>query len=214
MRAVAAEWFERPVDELTEDVSYGLREWGIEQDEQYASLHRFAVTSRKLFRTTPMVPGARRVLRRLSNEGYRIRIITHRLFIQYFHAIAVQQTIEWLDHHGLPYWDLCFMKDKGQVGADIYIEDAPANVQRLRARGLHTICFANSTNKDVAPPRATDWEEVYRLVKEWRRDPHLQREDSRVAEAAGDVARITRKQKAPPATSRAPIDRGDASSAA
>jgi hypothetical protein len=86
MRAVAAEWFERPVDELSEDVSWGLPEWGIEKIEQYNSLHRFAVTARELFTSTPMVPGARKVLRRLSDEKYRIRIITHRLFIQYFHA--------------------------------------------------------------------------------------------------------------------------------
>ncbi len=116
MREVAAEWFERPIEDLTEDVSYGLPEWGVEKD-QYDSLHRFAVTARDLFSTVPTIPGARRVLRRLSNENYRIRIITHRLFIQYFHAMAVQQTIEWLDHHGIPYRDLCFMKEKDQVGA-------------------------------------------------------------------------------------------------
>jgi 5'(3')-deoxyribonucleotidase len=177
MREIAAEWFERPVDELTEDVSYGLPEWGIdpEKPEQYQNLHRFAVTERELFKTTPMVPGARRVLRKLSDDGYRIRIITHRLYIHYFHARAVQQTIEWLDHYGLPYRDLCFMKDKDQVGADIYIEDSPTNVEKLRAQKLYTICFANSTNKDVASPRAADWEEVYHLVKECRRNSHLHR---------------------------------------
>jgi 5'(3')-deoxyribonucleotidase len=179
MREIAAEWFERDVNELTEDVSYGLREWGIKNDEQYNSLHRFAVTARELFKTTKMLPGARSVLRRLSNEGYRIRIITHRLFIQYFHAIAVQQTIEWLDHHGLPYWDLCFMKDKYQVGADLYIEDSPKNVELLRARNLQTICFSNSSNKHVAPPKATNWEEVYRLVKEWTgKNSHPQQTNS------------------------------------
>jgi hypothetical protein len=68
--------------------------------EQYFSLHRFAVTARNLFRDLEMIPGARSTLRQLSDEGYRIRIITHRLFIQYFHAIAVQQTIEWLDRNG------------------------------------------------------------------------------------------------------------------
>src|SRR5262245_11605617 len=76
MRTIAAEWFERPVDELPENVSYGLPEWGITSKDQYASLHRFAVTGRGLFREAPMIPGARKVLRRLSDEGYRIRIIT------------------------------------------------------------------------------------------------------------------------------------------
>ncbi len=98
------------------------------------------------------------------------RIITHRLFIQYFHGLAVQQTTDWLDQNGIPYWDLCFMKNKEQVGANIYIEDAPDNVARLRAKGLFTICFANSTNKDVDEPRAVNWEQVYELVHEWVRE--------------------------------------------
>lgn len=168
MRRIAAEWFERPIEELTPDVSYGLREWGVTSEEQYLSLHRFAVTQRDLFKTVPMISGARKYLRRLSDEGARVRIITHRLFIQYFHNLAVAQTIDWLDHHGIPYWDLCFMKDKEQVGANIYIEDGPANIEQLRGKRLYAICFANSTNKEMPPPRASSWEEVYKLVQaEW-----------------------------------------------
>jgi 5'(3')-deoxyribonucleotidase len=170
MREIAAEWFEKPVNELTTDVSYGLREWGLREDE-YSSLHRFAVTERDLFKTTPMIPGARKVLRTLSSEGYRIRIITHRLFISYFHEMAVSQTIHWLDHHGIPYRDLCFMKDKEQVGADIYVEDSPDNIRALRTENNFAICFANSTNKDIDAPRADTWDEVYEIVKGWNRVP-------------------------------------------
>jgi 5'(3')-deoxyribonucleotidase len=164
MREVAAEWFECGVDDLTPDVTYGLPEWGLTSEEQYQSLHRFAVTQRDLFKSTAMIPGARKYLRKLSNEGARIRIITHRLFIHYFHKTAVAQTIGWLDEQGIPYWDLCFMKEKEQVGADIYVEDSPENIQRLREKGLYTICFANSTNQKVADPRAKSWEQVYHLI--------------------------------------------------
>lgn len=166
MREIAAEWLECPIEQLTTDVSYGLPEWGIASNDKYESLHRFAVTQRSLFKTSPMIPGARRYLRLLSDEGARIRIITHRLFIHYFHNAAVSQTIDWLDEHGIPYWDLCFMKAKEQVGADIYVEDAPTNIGKLRSGGLPTICFANSTNKRVSPPRANSWEEVYKLIHE------------------------------------------------
>lgn len=165
MRRIAAEWFERDEGELPTDVSYGLPEWGVTDIDHYNSLHRFAVTARDLFTNVEMIPGTRKVLRKLSDERFRIRIITHRLFIRYFHAIAVKQTIEWLDSKGIPYWDLCFMKDKHQVGADIYIEDSPRNVQDLRNEGFYTICFANSTNKDIGDPRTSDWDEIYRLVK-------------------------------------------------
>ena len=168
MREIASEWFECPLDKLSCDVSYGMTEWGVTGTNQYESLHRFAVTQRELFKTMNMIPGSRKYLRMLSDEGYRIRIITHRLFIHYFHASAVQQTVEWLDSHGIPYWDLCFMKEKAQVGADIYVEDAPHNVTQLRERGLYTICFANSTNRQISSPRAASWQEVYDLVRGYR----------------------------------------------
>ncbi|HLF72151.1 MAG TPA: 5'-nucleotidase [Dehalococcoidia bacterium] len=164
MRECAAEWFERPLDELTKTPSYGLEEWGVESRNQYDSLHRFAVLQRELFRTAPMIPGARRYLRKLSDEGVRIRIITHRLYVYYFHRTAVSQTVDWLDDNGIPYWDLCFMKDKDQVGADIYVDDSPDNVRKLREAGLYTICFSNSTNRELAPPRAESWADVYELV--------------------------------------------------
>ncbi|MDW7730548.1 MAG: 5'-nucleotidase [Bacillota bacterium] len=162
MREIASEWLECDIEDLTSDVNYGLPEWGI---KDYESLHRFAVTQRDLFSTSIMIDGARKYLRMLSDEGARIRIITHRLFISYFHQMAVSQTIEWLDKNAIPYKDLCFMKDKEQVGADIYIEDAPENVKKLREAGLYTICFANSTNRNVGQPRVKTWEEAYVLIK-------------------------------------------------
>jgi beta-phosphoglucomutase-like phosphatase (HAD superfamily) len=164
MREIAAEWFERDIDELPIQVSHGLEEWGVADEEQYQSLHRFAVTQRALFETMPIIPGARKYLRLLSDEGARIRIITHRLYIHHFHRESISQTVDWLDTHAIPYWDLCFMKDKAGVGADIYVEDTPANIHALRAKGLYTICFVNSTNSDLDPPRATSWAEVYELV--------------------------------------------------
>jgi 5'(3')-deoxyribonucleotidase len=169
MREIASEWFECPIEGLSTEVSYGLSEWGVIDKSQYESLHRFAVTQRELFKSMPMIPGARKYLRMLSDDGYRIRIITHRLFIHYFHASAVQQTVEWLDSHGIPYWDLCFMKEKEQVGADIYVEDTADNVSLLRDKGLYTICFANSTNRDVSAPRAETWQEVYEMINAYQK---------------------------------------------
>lgn len=177
MREIAAEWFEMEITTLPTEVSYGLKEWGIANDDQYNSLHRFAVTQRGLFKSLPMIPGARRSLRRLSEDGYRIRIITHRLFIQYFHEIAVRQTIEWLDGNGIPYWDLCFMKEKDQVGADLYVEDSPKNVESLRRAGHKVICFGNSTNRQIALPRAENWDEAFRLIKELAPFPRLKKSD-------------------------------------
>jgi uncharacterized HAD superfamily protein len=164
MREIAAEWFERPIQELTREVSYDLAEWGVKSPDEYSSLHRFAVTQRNLFGSASMIPGTRKYLRLLSDEGARIRIITHRLYIHFFHREAVSQTTDWLDNRGIPYWDLCFMKQKEQVGADLYIEDSPENIRALRTKGLYTICFANSTNASVPAPRAASWQEAYELI--------------------------------------------------
>jgi len=166
MREIAAEWLEVDLSSLTKDVSYGLTEWGIRDEDHYRQLHRFAVTQRDLFETCVPIKGAATTLRRLSDEGYRIRIITHRLFINFFHEASVRQTIRWLDKHGIPYRDLCFMGEKDQVGADVYIDDSPDNIAALRAAAHYAICFANSANKGIAAPRARKWEEVYTLIKQ------------------------------------------------
>jgi 5'(3')-deoxyribonucleotidase len=113
-----------------------------------------------------IIEGAAPALRGLSDADVHIRIITHRLFIGHFHREAVQQTVDWLDNYGVPYRDLCFMGEKTAVGADLYIEDTPKNVQALRAAGAPTIVFTNSTNRELDGPRADDWLEVERLVLE------------------------------------------------
>jgi 5'(3')-deoxyribonucleotidase len=164
LRPIAAEWLGVPVASLTATPSYGFTEWNLPQAGSYDDLHRFAVTQRNLFRELLPMPGAPAVLRRLSQAGIRIRIITHRLYINYFHQEAVKQTVEWLDHHGIPYWDLCFMKDKAAVGADLYLEDSPDNIAALRADGHATIAFSNSTNLALPAPRAETWAEVETLV--------------------------------------------------
>ncbi len=174
LRPIAAEWLGVALETLTPHVSWGLVEWGVAQAPGgYDKLHRFAVTQRELFLTMPPMPGAPQALRRLSLEGVRIRIITHRLFIKYFHQVAVSQTIQWLDRHDIPYWDLCFMQQKTAVGADLYVEDSPTNIERLRAEGAKTIVFTNSTNEHLAGPRASTWDEVAQMVlaekAEWER---------------------------------------------
>jgi len=167
LRPIAAEWLGVDVATLPERVSWGLPEWGIDKaPDGYEALHRFAVTQRDLFRILPPMPGAPAALRQLSAADVRIRVITHRFFIKFFHQVAARQTIEWLDHHDIPYWDLCFMQEKAAVGADLYIEDSPTNVERLRAQRLNTIVFTNSTNEHVDPPRANTWTQLVELVLE------------------------------------------------
>jgi len=171
LRKIAAAWLNKPLEALTADVSYGFEEWGLDEFGGYERLHRFAVTQRNLFRDMEPIKDAPAILRKLSNMNIRIRIITHRLFLKYNHKATITQTVDWLDSWDIPYWDLCFMADKGAVGAHIYIDDSPDNIVRLRDNGCNTIIFSNSTNLDLDGPRADNWQEAERLVmealKEW-----------------------------------------------
>lgn len=175
MREIVAELKEVEPRELTPHVSFGLGEWDL--DEEYKDIHRFAVTQRDLFASMRPIPGAVPALRRLSNEGVHIRIITHRLFISHFHRTAVTQTTAWLDQHGFPYFDLCFMREKGHVDADIYVEDTESNIVDLQRRGKPVIAFTNSANVDMDPPpllRAQGWAQAESMIRDaYRR--HLNR---------------------------------------
>jgi 5'(3')-deoxyribonucleotidase len=173
LRPVAAEWRGVKPEDLTPDVSYGLNEWGISGDE-YQELHRFAVTQREIFFKQPPIEGAPATLRRLGyHDSIRIRIITHRLFIKYTHEMSVRQTVQWLEAYGIPYWDICFMKAKGEVGANLYIEDSPNNIKALRVAGKDVLIFTNSTNKTEPGERANTWEDVEKFVlkkvEEWEK---------------------------------------------
>jgi 5'(3')-deoxyribonucleotidase len=168
MRKVVAEWLGRDPESLPADVGWDMAEWGVEPGE-FHKVHRFAVVQRNLFLEMGMIAGAGPSLRRLSHLGIRIRIITHRLIIEHFHQIAVAQTVAWLDRYGIPYWDLCFMGEKGAVNADLYLEDSPHNIEVLLGDGRDVIVFTHFANQHLEvrrDGRARNWVEAERLVKE------------------------------------------------
>lgn len=169
LKPIAAEWRGVPVESLPDEVSYGFAEWKLGGKRGYDDLHRYALKERRLFETLPVINGAAASLRRLSRQGVRIRIITHRLYIPWFHRQAVNQTVEWLEKNGIPYWDLCFMAAKSSVDAHVYVEDSPGNIQLLRKAGRKVIVMRNSTNRHLKGPAAESWREVEEWVKVERR---------------------------------------------
>jgi len=178
MKVIFAEWEGRDLASLHPKPTYGFPEWGLNL-RKYNRLHRFAVTQRQLFSTMEPIDGAPQALRRLSAENVRIRIVSHRLFIPYFHEAAASQTILWLEKHGIPYWDLCLIKDKSAVRADVFVEDTPSNVRKLQSHGVDVICFTNPSNEQEAlsVPRVSTWQEAEQMIRsrhyEWRRERGL-----------------------------------------
>ncbi len=154
-------------DTLEPQRSWNFHEWGL-TDEDFDRLHRRAVLEHRMFRDMPMVAGAAEALWRLSDAGVWIRIVTHRLYANWGHAIAVGDTVAWLDRVGIPYRDLCFLGAKPEVEADLYVEDAPHNLAELVAAGNQVIIFDQPYNRDVPGHRARSWAEVEAAVVEHR----------------------------------------------
>lgn len=143
--------------------SWDFTEWGVGPDE-FDRYHRAAVLEHRIFRTMAPLPGAADALWRLSDAGVWVRIITHRLCVNWGHAVAVADTVEWLDRAGIPYRDICFLGAKPEVEADAYVDDGPHNVEALRAKGDVVIVFDQPYNRHLEGPRAGGWADVEELV--------------------------------------------------
>lgn len=144
--------------------------WGIRDREHYIELHNKAVNE-GMFAKMPLVNGVSDALWRLNDEhDIHIRIVTHRLIIKGGHDRAVADTVGWLQRTRedgrpiIPYRDICFIADKAEVGGDLYIDDAPHNVESLRGQGFDVIVMDHPYNRHLAGPRAANWDEVEALV--------------------------------------------------
>ncbi len=140
-------------------------QWGL-SFEEFEEAHRRAVVEDRMFRRMQPLPGVSDALWQLSDAGVWIRIITHRLIFNWAHEASAADTAAWLDAHQIPYRDLCFIGDKPNVGADLYVDDSPTNILSLRAAGRTAIVFDQPYNRHLPGPRAETWEEVVRLVQE------------------------------------------------
>jgi 5' nucleotidase, deoxy (Pyrimidine), cytosolic type C protein (NT5C) len=100
----------------------------------YEALHTFAVRQRELFRNLRPIDAAPLTVRLLSTRDIRVRIITDRLVSKYVHQKAGRQAIEGLDHHDIAYWNLCFRRDDGAVGAILYIRGHGPRCQEASVR--------------------------------------------------------------------------------
>jgi 5'-nucleotidase len=162
-RQVVAAELGVPASSLGEQVAWDYEAWGLDQ-AAFLDIHRRAVLEHRMFLSMPVIDGVAEALWNLSDAGVWIRLITHRLYANWGHQVAVSDTVAWLDEHRIPYRDLCLLGDKPQVEADVYIDDAPHNVEALRSSGNTVIVFDQPYNRAVDGLRASTWPEVEALV--------------------------------------------------
>jgi 5'-nucleotidase len=164
-RASVARQFARAPDSLPpQTVMDAYSQWGL-SFEEFEEAHRRAVLDDNMFRHMAPLPGVSEALWELSDLGVWIRIITHRLIFNWAHETSAADTAAWLDQHKIPYRDLCFIGDKPNVGADLYIDDSPTNIISLRDAGKTAIVFDQPYNRDLPGPRATSWADVVATVR-------------------------------------------------
>lgn len=148
--------------------------WPFDSEEDFLATHKKAVVDHNLFSSLEPIEKASDSLWELSDLGVRIRIVTYRLVVNFSHSQAVRDTIAWLESTRadgrplIPYRDICFVKDKAHVGCDMYIDDAPHNIEALReAKGPdNVIVFHQEYNSHVGDPRVSSWDQVVEIVKQ------------------------------------------------
>jgi len=152
-------------DQLPLERSWDFNQWNLDAAGGFDRLHSLAVAEHHMFATMPPIDGVADALWRLSDAGVWIRVITHRLYVNWGHASAVADTVTWLDDQRIPYRDICFLGNKPDVGADVYVDDGPHNIEQLREAGHSVIVFDQPYNQDQGGPRA-DWAELEDMVME------------------------------------------------
>jgi uncharacterized HAD superfamily protein len=121
-------------------------------------------------------PGAVETVRAWHEAGHVIHVMSHR------EPCAHGATERWLHEIGLPYDELYCSHDKVarcvELGMDLLIDDAPANLVRALERGMHVATLIHPWNRDVCEEEdvtcARDWPELARRLA-----PLLARETAR-----------------------------------
>lgn len=142
--------------------------WPFADEADFMRVHQIAVNEHNLYRDMDPIPGASDALWALSDAGIRIRVVTHRLVVNFLHATAVADTVAWLDQHNIPYRDICFVRDKADVGCHLLIDDSPINIASLQSkRGPDSVAiFHQEYNSHLEGIRVHNWGDVLNLVRQ------------------------------------------------
>lgn len=118
--------------------------------------------SPSIFRDLPAYPDAVPTLRTLAAE-HDIVIVTSK------YDWAIADTLEWLAEHQVPTREIHFTWDKPTVACDVYLEDAPHNLEAYAQRRPQALICRFVRRWNAAVPGTVDvhsWAEFARLVRD------------------------------------------------
>lgn len=160
LRTFVSEKLGVPRSQLPEPTDYHFSNWGEDFTKNFRNYHAEAV-NKGLYLALDSTAFASQVVSILNDEEYHIRIITSRFVKPGQHATVVKDTALWLDNNGIPYRDIMFTSRKTDVYADLYIDDAPSNIEEFQKAGKNALIFNTSYNQEVTGyPRVNNWLEV------------------------------------------------------
>lgn len=116
-----------------------------------------------IFRELPPFPGAVEAMTELAQE-HRIVIVSSKF------DWAIPDTLEWLAEHRVPAREIHFVWDKTAVPCDVYLEDAPANLEALVAKRPKSLVCRMIRPWNRPLPGAVDvpdWTVFRDQVREW-----------------------------------------------
>ena len=116
-----------------------------------------------IFRDLPVYPGAVETMGELALE-HRIVIISSKF------DWAIPDTLAWLAEHRVPAREIHFVWDKTSVPCDVYLEDAPANLDALvTARPEALVCrMVRPWNRPVnGAVDVSDWPAFRDQIRAW-----------------------------------------------
>ncbi len=113
------------------------------------------------------IDGARKYMWMLSDAEYYIRLVTTRLVQSFNHKIIVNNTVDWLDHHNIPYREICFLgwdTKKSSFLCDYAIDDRPEHTNDYWEHHVDAMLYSQPYNEGAKVPWRGGWEDFTQYI--------------------------------------------------
>jgi uncharacterized HAD superfamily protein len=127
----------------------------------------------KVFKRVTIKDNAKKVMKRLLDEGDEIFFITARGEHKGYFKGAEEVTLDFLDENKINYNKIIFnAEDKAQLcienEIDVFIDDSVEHCEDVQRAGIKSIVFTSRVNKDIPTEidRVDNWLELENKIKE------------------------------------------------
>ncbi len=114
-------------------------------------------------------PGSLRAALDLAAAGHRLHFVSARAIPGVPSSLAFERTAAWLRTYGFPVTTLSITDDKSAVRTDVFLDDAPHNIETLEAAGHeYPLLWDRLHNRKAdiyGPRRVQSWREFAGWVR-------------------------------------------------